>query len=177
MPATAHRIRLARRAAPALAPACAALALALAAGGCGVATNQDAVSFVLARKAGSERARTALAQAKAALAALPAQPTQSDLASLRGTAETARERVNQARAGLPTYQAAEEELPIAEDELGVGANELNYAMRELASYAQYPRRAALALYRRYVHDGSEQWNNAAIELWRLARVADPPLIR
>ncbi len=155
----------------------AAVLLALGSAGCGVATDEQAVSFVDARKVNAVRAQAAIGEAESRLAALASRPTAGQLASLRTAAETARERVNQARAGLPTYQAAEEELPIAESELGVGANELNHAMRELSSYAEYPRAAALALYRRYMHSGRELWNSAAIELWRLAREPAAPLLK
>jgi hypothetical protein len=143
---------------------------------CGSAPDPGAVTFVNQRRAAAEQARAAVVRAQARLAGLAAAPSAAELTALQDAAGLARERVNQARVGLPTYQTAEEERAIAESEAGVGANELNYAMAELARYARSPSAEALALYRRHLRDGRAQWNEAVTELWRLARAPNPPTL-
>ncbi len=152
-------------------------ALVLAACGCAAAPpQQGAVTFVGQRRVASVRAAEAVREAEADLAALPPAPARPQLTRLGRAARIARERVNEARAGLPTYETAEEELPIAESEAGTGANELNYALGELSRYARHPTPALLASYRRRMRIGREKWNEAVGQLWRLARAPDPPRV-
>jgi hypothetical protein len=151
-------------------------ALAALAVGCGSAPSPAAVTFVDQRREAAAAAKSAVLEAEAKLAALGAAPTAAQLTALRLAAGFAREKVNEARTGLPTFQTAEEELPIAESEAGVGANELNYAMAELARYATRPSAATLALYRTHLRNGRLQWNEAVRELWRLARAPNPPTV-
>jgi hypothetical protein len=148
----------------------------LLAAGCGTAPSPAAVKFVRERKANARRTQQAVNEARAALAALSERPTVAQLLKLHSTARIARERVNEVRVGLPTYEAAEEEVPIAESEAGTGANELNYAMGELVRYARHPRPVTLARYRAYERNGVERWNESLRELWRLAREPNPPLL-
>jgi hypothetical protein len=159
----------------------AALSLALAAvcllaSACGSAPDQSAVKFVNERKSDAERTQRAVGEARAALAALSNPPTVAQLAHLRATARFARERVNEVRVGLPTFEAAEEEVPIAESEAGTGSNELNAAMGELVVYARHPRPKTLARYQAYIAGGVARWNESMREMWRLARQPNPPLM-
>ena len=148
----------------------------LVAAGCGTAPQPGAVKFVRERKTNARRTQRAVDEARAALAALSEPPTVNELLKLRSAARIARERVNEVRVGLPTYEAAEEEVPIAESEAGTGSNELNYAMGELVRYARHPRPRTLARYRAYERNGVLRWNESMRELWRLAREPNPPLL-
>lgn len=143
---------------------------------CGAAPAPSAVKFVNERRANAERTQRAIVAARTALAGLSSPPTFPQLLQLRTAARVARERVNEVRVGLPTYEAAEEEVPIAESEAGTGSNELNYAMGELVRYSHHPRAQTLARYRAYVTRGTARWNESMRQLWRLARKPDPPLI-
>jgi hypothetical protein len=153
-----------------------AAAACLLAVGCGTSPAPSAVSFVKERKTNARRTQQAVDEARAALAALSEPPTVAQLLRLRSSARIARERVNEVRVGLPTFEAAEEEVPIAESEAGTGSNELNYAMGELVRYARHPRPVTLARYRAYETRGVERWNESMRELWRLAREPNPPLL-
>jgi hypothetical protein len=149
---------------------------ALVLGGCGSAPQPGAVTFVKQREAAAIRAQEAVREAQSRLQQLGRPPTTAELVALRRSARIARERVNEARFGLPTYQVAEEELAIAESEAGVGANELNYAMAELVRYARRPTAPTLARYHAYLKRGRTQWNEAVSELWRLARANHAPTL-
>jgi len=143
---------------------------------CGSAPDQSAVKFVNERKSDAERTQHAVGEARAALAALSNPPTVGQLLHLRTTARFARERINEVRAGLPTFEAAEEELPIAESEAGTGSNELNDAMGELVIYARHPRAKTLARYQVDIAQGVARWDESMREMWRLARQPNPPLM-
>jgi hypothetical protein len=149
---------------------------ALVLSGCGSAPQPGAVTFVRERQVSAIRAQQAVREAQSRLQQLGSRPTTAALVALRRSARIARERVNEARFGLPTSQVAEEELAIAESEAGVGANELNYAMGELVRYARRPTALTLARYHAYLQRGRSQWNEAVTELWRLARANHPPTL-
>jgi hypothetical protein len=170
--AAARVLHADRRAAAALALAAATL-LATA---CGAAPAPSAVKFVSERKLDAQRTQRAVGEARAALAGLSNPPSVAQLRRLRSSARIARERVNEVRVGLPTYEAAEEEVPIAESEAGTGSSELNAAMGELVRYARHPRARTLARYRVYFAQGSQRWNESMRQMWRLARQSHPPLL-
>jgi len=153
-----------------------ALVVCVAVTGCGVAPSPEAVTFVQQREAGAVRAKRAIVEAQDDLAALSRPPTRAQLHRLARSARVARELVNEVRVGLPTFEVAEEEVPIAESEAGVGANELNYALAELVRYARHPSARALARYNAHLGPGREKWNEAVKELWRLSHTSNPPTI-
>jgi hypothetical protein len=173
MRATAPEPRRRRR--PPLAAAASLLAAAVLVA-CGSAPSPAAVTFVRERRDAAARAQHAIALAEQRLAALGAAPTSAQLASLGEAAQAARTQIDAARSGLPTYQTAEEEVPIAESEAGVGGNELGEAMAYLEEYSTSPSPQALANYRGLLKRGSAQWNEAVRELWRLARTSNPPTV-
>ena len=145
--------------------------------GCGAAAQPLAVTFVKERRVNAQRTQRAIERARTDLAALGTTPTRQGLRKLEVAARVARERVNEERVGLASYEAAEEEVPIAEDEAGSASNELNNAMGELVRYARQRTRAALTRYREYFERGRIKWNESLTELWRLARTPSPPLLR
>lgn len=149
----------------------------LVAGACGSPPAPSAVTFVHKRSAYAVRAQQAIEEAKADLAALSDPPSAAQLRRLRRAAKIARERVNEVRVGLPTFEAAEEEVPIAESEAGTGFNEINYALGALVLYARHPRAVTLERYHEYMDPGEAKWNESIRELWRLAREPNPPLLR
>jgi hypothetical protein len=151
-------------------------AVVLAASGCGSAPEQAAVKSVNEHKTDAFRAQLAIQEAEALLNSLPASPTRAELRRLRRAARIGRERINEVRARLPTYETHEEELPTAESEAATGANGLNEAMGVLISYTRHPHAASLARYRQYMSRGREEWNQAVTELWRLARESPPPVL-
>jgi hypothetical protein len=159
-----------------VASALALAALCVAVSACGSAPSTSAVRFVNERKANAQRTQRAIGEARGALAALSNPPTPAQLLRLRSAARVARERVNEVRVGLPTYEAAEEEVPIAESEAGTGSSELNEAMGELVRYARHPRPQTLLRYQGDIARGAARWNESIRELWRLAREPNPPLI-
>ncbi len=112
---------------------------------------------------------------------LPAPAGAAGLQQLTRAAVTARRAAARASEWDAAGESAEasleeEDLPRAEAQVTSAAGELVRAVVAIQAYARTRGAGTLARYRNKLGAAREQWDEGVVEIWRLAKEADPPAL-